>query len=46
VLIAIGPPVVRVLKARTATIPIVFEMGEDPVKEGQKLVFPIGSEGN
>jgi putative ABC transport system substrate-binding protein len=31
---AAGPPSVRAIKARTATIPIVFEMGEDPVKEG------------
>jgi putative ABC transport system substrate-binding protein len=29
-----GPPSVRALKASTATIPIVFNMGEDPVKEG------------
>jgi putative ABC transport system substrate-binding protein len=29
-----GPPSVRALKDRTATIPIVFAMGEHPVKEG------------
>jgi putative ABC transport system substrate-binding protein len=29
-----GPPSVRALKASTATIPIVFNMGEDLVKEG------------
>ena len=33
-LIAGGPPSVRALKALTATIPIVFHTGEDPVKEG------------
>jgi putative ABC transport system substrate-binding protein len=32
--LAVGPPSVRALKAHTATIPIVFVMGEDPVKEG------------
>ena len=29
-----GPASIRVLKGQTATIPIVFTMGEDPVKEG------------
>ena len=29
-----GPVSIRVLKGQTATIPIVFSMGEDPVKEG------------
>jgi putative tryptophan/tyrosine transport system substrate-binding protein len=29
-----GPPSVRALKTLTATIPVVFAMGEDPVKEG------------
>jgi putative tryptophan/tyrosine transport system substrate-binding protein len=33
-LMAGGPPSVRALKAHTATIPIVFHMGEDPIKEG------------
>jgi putative tryptophan/tyrosine transport system substrate-binding protein len=33
-ILAIGPPSVRALKAQTTTIPIVFAMGEDPVKEG------------
>jgi putative ABC transport system substrate-binding protein len=34
VIYAGGPPSVRALRARTQTIPIVFSMGEDPVKEG------------
>jgi putative tryptophan/tyrosine transport system substrate-binding protein len=29
-----GPPSVRALKTLTTTIPVVFAMGEDPVKEG------------
>jgi len=34
VIFATGPVGVRALKAATATIPIVFSMGEDPVAEG------------
>jgi putative tryptophan/tyrosine transport system substrate-binding protein len=34
VIFAGGPPTVRALKTLTTTIPVVFSMGEDPVKEG------------
>jgi putative ABC transport system substrate-binding protein len=33
-ILTIGPPAVRALRMQSATIPIVFAMGEDPVKEG------------
>jgi putative ABC transport system substrate-binding protein len=34
VIFAHGPPAVRATKAQTTRIPIVFSIGEDPVKEG------------
>ena len=34
IIFANGPPAVRAAKAQTTTIPIVFFVGEDPVKEG------------
>jgi putative tryptophan/tyrosine transport system substrate-binding protein len=34
VIFAIGPPVVREIRAQSMTISIVFFVGEDPVKEG------------
>jgi putative tryptophan/tyrosine transport system substrate-binding protein len=34
VIFAGGPPAVRAAEARYPTLPIVFEMGEDPVREG------------
>jgi putative ABC transport system substrate-binding protein len=34
VFFANGPPAVRAIRAQSATVPIVFFMGEDPVKEG------------
>src|SRR5262249_46856789 len=33
-ILAIGPPGVRAARAQTTAIPIVFAMGEDPIKEG------------
>src|SRR5262249_45297043 len=33
VIFAAGPPAVRALKTLTTTIPVVFSMGEDPVRE-------------
>jgi putative ABC transport system substrate-binding protein len=34
VIFAVSPPAVRAVKALTANIPVVFSIGEDPVKEG------------
>src|ERR1700687_3799235 len=34
VIFANSPPAVRAVKAETAAIPVVFSMGEDPIKEG------------
>jgi ABC-type uncharacterized transport system substrate-binding protein len=34
VIVAGGPPAVRALRGETASIPVVFAIGEDPVKEG------------
>jgi putative tryptophan/tyrosine transport system substrate-binding protein len=39
VIVSGGPPSVRALKEHTSTIPIVFIMGEDPVKEGLVASF-------
>jgi putative ABC transport system substrate-binding protein len=45
VIFANSPPAVRAVKAETAAIPIVFSMGEDPIKEGivSSLARPDGN---
>ena len=42
VFFANGPPAVRAIRAQSASVPIVFFMGEDPVKEGALLRVSIG----
>jgi putative ABC transport system substrate-binding protein len=44
VFFANGPPAVRAIRAQSATIPIVFFMGEDPVKE--RLVDSLNRPGD